>query len=232
MPGVALRPDVRLPAPAARRRPGRPSRRREAGREADGRGGHRRVRAGRDRRSPALLTTGGHRVIRLVRRPARSKDERQWQPDAPATRPAVRGRRSDTPGGRVDRGALHRGAQGGDPRQPHRADSPARAGGGRQRRRPADVRQRVGGRHLRVRPRRRAAVRGKRARRWVPRRRGRRLGGRDPARRRRRPARGHRAHRDRAGRGGRNAAAAAAALPRRPRRPDGQRQAVAVVDRP
>ena len=32
----------------------------------------------------AFLTTGGHRVIRLVRRPARSKDERQWRPNAPA----------------------------------------------------------------------------------------------------------------------------------------------------
>jgi uncharacterized protein (TIGR01777 family) len=32
----------------------------------------------------ALLTTGGHRVIRLVRRPARGPDERQWQPAAPA----------------------------------------------------------------------------------------------------------------------------------------------------
>ena len=32
----------------------------------------------------AFLTTGGHRVIRLVRRAARSKDERQWRPDAPA----------------------------------------------------------------------------------------------------------------------------------------------------
>ena len=32
----------------------------------------------------AFLTTGGHRVIRLVRRPARGKDERQWNPDRPA----------------------------------------------------------------------------------------------------------------------------------------------------
>ena len=32
----------------------------------------------------AFLTTGGHRVIRLVRRPARGKDERQWDPDGPA----------------------------------------------------------------------------------------------------------------------------------------------------
>ena len=32
----------------------------------------------------AFLTTGGHRVIRLVRRPARGKDERQWNPDGPA----------------------------------------------------------------------------------------------------------------------------------------------------
>ncbi|MET0703548.1 MAG: TIGR01777 family oxidoreductase [Mycobacterium sp.] len=32
----------------------------------------------------ALLTTGGHRVIRLVRRPATGPDERQWHPDHPA----------------------------------------------------------------------------------------------------------------------------------------------------
>ena len=32
----------------------------------------------------AFLTTGGHRVIRLVRRPARGKDERQWNPEGPA----------------------------------------------------------------------------------------------------------------------------------------------------
>jgi uncharacterized protein (TIGR01777 family) len=32
----------------------------------------------------ALLTTGGHRVIRLVRHAAGGPDERQWNPDAPA----------------------------------------------------------------------------------------------------------------------------------------------------
>jgi len=32
----------------------------------------------------ALLGTGGHRVIKLVRHPAQSADERQWQPDQPA----------------------------------------------------------------------------------------------------------------------------------------------------
>jgi uncharacterized protein len=32
----------------------------------------------------ALLTTGGHRVIRLVRHPASGADERQWNPDRPA----------------------------------------------------------------------------------------------------------------------------------------------------
>jgi uncharacterized protein len=32
----------------------------------------------------AFLTSGGHRVIRLVRHGARNKDERQWRPDAPA----------------------------------------------------------------------------------------------------------------------------------------------------
>src|SRR3984957_12060622 len=31
----------------------------------------------------ALLTTGGHRVIRLVRRAPRHDGERQWRPDAP-----------------------------------------------------------------------------------------------------------------------------------------------------
>ena len=32
----------------------------------------------------AFLTTGGHRVVRLVRHPARSADEREWDPDRPA----------------------------------------------------------------------------------------------------------------------------------------------------
>ncbi|WP_017601848.1 NAD-dependent epimerase/dehydratase family protein, partial [Nocardiopsis lucentensis] len=32
----------------------------------------------------ALLTTGGHRVIRLVRRTAQGRDERRWDPGAPA----------------------------------------------------------------------------------------------------------------------------------------------------
>ncbi|WP_439380988.1 TIGR01777 family oxidoreductase [Amycolatopsis lexingtonensis] len=32
----------------------------------------------------ALLTTGGHRVIRLVRRTARTPDERTWRPEEPA----------------------------------------------------------------------------------------------------------------------------------------------------
>jgi uncharacterized protein len=32
----------------------------------------------------AFLSTGGHRVIRLVRRPARNELERQWNPDRPA----------------------------------------------------------------------------------------------------------------------------------------------------
>jgi uncharacterized protein (TIGR01777 family) len=33
----------------------------------------------------ALLTTGGHRVIRLVRRAAQGEDERQWDPNSPHT---------------------------------------------------------------------------------------------------------------------------------------------------
>src|SRR5690625_3744923 len=31
----------------------------------------------------AFLTTGGHRVVRLVRRPARAYDERRWDPEYP-----------------------------------------------------------------------------------------------------------------------------------------------------
>jgi uncharacterized protein (TIGR01777 family) len=31
----------------------------------------------------ALLTTGGHRVLRLVRRPPKHQDEREWTPEAP-----------------------------------------------------------------------------------------------------------------------------------------------------
>ena len=201
------------------------------GREADGRRGHGRVRPGRvgtdgvsdDRRAPgdsagpAAGAVQGRAAVAARRSRAR---------------PAVGRRRRGASGRRFDRRTLHRGAQGGDSRQPHRADTPAGAGGGRQRRRSAGVRQRVGDRHLRVRPRRRAAVRGKRARRRVPGRRGGRLGGRYPPCRRCRPARGHRAHRNRAGRGGRNAETAAAAVPGGPRREAGQRQAVAVVDRP
>nr|WP_207782229.1 TIGR01777 family oxidoreductase [Phytoactinopolyspora limicola] len=34
----------------------------------------------------AFLTTGGHSVVRLVRRPPRTRDERQWNPDDPNPR--------------------------------------------------------------------------------------------------------------------------------------------------
>ena len=80
----------------------------------------------------AFLTTGGHRVIRLVRRPARGEDERQWNPDAARAGPVGRGRRRRPSGRHVDRRTLHARAQGRDPRQPRRADTPARRSGGRQ----------------------------------------------------------------------------------------------------
>ncbi len=63
----------------------------------------------------AFLSTGGHRVIRLVRRRARNELERQWNPDRPARRPAVRRRRGGAPGRCVDRRSLHRRPQDGDP---------------------------------------------------------------------------------------------------------------------
>ena len=56
----------------------------------------------------AFLSTGGHRVIRLVRHPAQTEDERQWDPDRPRARPAVGRRRRRAPRRGVDRGAVHR----------------------------------------------------------------------------------------------------------------------------
>ena len=51
------------------------------------------------------------------------------------TRSAFGGRRRGPSGRRLDRGTIHRGAQGRDPRHPHRADAQAGPGRGRQRRR-------------------------------------------------------------------------------------------------
>ena len=127
---------VRLPASPAGRRPRRTSRCRRGGRASrwsspiTGA-----IRAGRvgalgasdDRRAPgdsAGPTAGaGQGRAAVAARRARARS-------------AVGGRRRGPPGRRLDRGTVHRGAQGRDPRQPHRADAQAGAGGGRQRRRP------------------------------------------------------------------------------------------------
>ena len=94
----------------------------------------------------AFLTTGGHRVIRLVRRPARNALERQWNPRRPAPDllsgvDAVVHLAGASIAGRFTDG--HKAA---DPRQPHRADAQARRGGrrtGRRRtRRPSSARRR------------------------------------------------------------------------------------------
>ena len=132
----------------------------------------------------AFLTTGGHRVIRLVRRPPRGGR-------APlatgAARPAgARGcRRRRAPGRSVDRGPVQRSPQTAGPRQPDRTDE--RAGHdhgdhGRDRRRLSRPRECVRHRLLRRRWRGRAAHRGERPRRRVPGRGGGRLGGRDASR--------------------------------------------------
>ena len=83
------------------------------------------------RRLAAFLTTGGHRVIRLVRA-SRASERRAavesgraraptcWRASTPWCTWPVRRSRVGSPR-----------AQGGDPRQPHRADPPARRGGGR-----------------------------------------------------------------------------------------------------
>ena len=91
--------------------------------------------------------------------PARAKDERQWRPDAPAPDllsgvDAVVHLAGASIAGRFTEG--HKAAI----RDSRIEPTQAGAGGGRQRRRPAGVRQRLGRRHLRVRPRRRAVVRG------------------------------------------------------------------------
>ena len=66
----------------------------------------------------ALLSTGGHRVIRLVRRLPRHSGERYWRPEDPNRRTAERGGRGDPPGRRVDRRTVLSGPQAGDLRQP------------------------------------------------------------------------------------------------------------------
>ena len=175
--GAAL--DVRLPAPAARRRPGRAPR--------------------RARRRPAAARRRRHRRVGSGRLGADGVSEHRRAPGDPAGPPAgaqsttsgsgirtgpapdlLSGRRRRrAPGRRVDRRALHRRAQGGDPRQPHRADPAPRRGRG------ADA---TTGRARSSAPRRSVstastaatrAVRGKPARRRLPRRCGRGLGGRD-----------------------------------------------------
>ena len=223
---------VRLPAPAARRRPGRPPRRRRRGLAADGRRGHRRVRPGRlravgapDHRrasgDPAGAPAGARRARAAVG-PGRAR-----------ARPAVRRRRGRAPGGRVDRRAFHRRAQGRDPRQPHRADPPARRGRG--------LAATTGPRSSSAR--RRSAIYGFD--------RGDALLCEDSVRgdgfladvvadweaatgagRRGGAAGGHRAHRNRAGRAGGTLQTAAAAVRGRAGRPARQWQAVAVLDRP
>ncbi|MCW2686038.1 MAG: hypothetical protein JWR37_928, partial [Mycobacterium sp.] len=65
-------------------------------------------------------------------------------PRPPGRRSAVRRGCRRPPGRRVDRGTIHVGAQGRHPGQPHRADPPARRGGGGHRERTADVCQRLG----------------------------------------------------------------------------------------
>src|ERR1700752_4762712 len=65
----------------------------------------------------ALLSTGGHRGIRLGGPAARP-------PGRPRLRPAQRGGRADPPGRRVDRRAVPPRPQGRDPRQPDPADPP------------------------------------------------------------------------------------------------------------
>ena len=73
----------------------------------------------------AFLSTGGHRVVRLVRHPSTKPGERQWNPNDPSPDLLAGDRRGDPPRGCLDRRPLHRRPPRRDPRQPDRADPPA-----------------------------------------------------------------------------------------------------------
>ena len=100
----------------------------------------------------ALLTTGGHQVIRPVRHPAKTDGERQWQPDQPdphvlACVDAVRHLAGASIAGR-----LTPAYKLGCPGQPGRPYPAAGRAGRRHHRRPADVHQRLRDRVRRRRP--------------------------------------------------------------------------------
>ena len=156
-PGAAV--DARLPAPAARRRPGRDGPGpRDLPRPADG-GRHRFRRPHRHRADRAAdhQRAPGH-PAGPPHAPARGRAS--LAAGGPGPRAARRGRRGDPPGRRLDRRPVHSRAQGRDPRQPdpaHPPPGPAGRGQGHRRQRhrlprraaPAGVRHGVGHRHLR-----------------------------------------------------------------------------------
>ncbi len=72
----------------------------------------------------ALLTTGGHHVIRLVRLAAPERGGAPLAPGRSRAGPAERRRRGDPPGRSVDRRAVYPRPQAGDPRQPDHPDPP------------------------------------------------------------------------------------------------------------
>ncbi|EWM10337.1 hypothetical protein KUTG_00641, partial [Kutzneria sp. 744] len=179
----------------------------------------------------ALLSTGGHEVIRLVRRTPRSSGERRWRPADPdpdllAGVDAVVHLAGAPIAGRFT--PSHKGRRAG---QPHRAHPSARRTGRAWAAPAGGVRQRLRRRHLRRRPGRRPVDRGQSPRRRLPRRCRRRLGERRHGRRRgRRPGR-HGAHRDRAVPARRQPAPVVPVVRGRTRWPAGRRRAVAGLDR-
>ena len=186
----------------------------------------------------ALLTTSGHRVIRLVRRLPRHAGERYWRPEDPGPEllsgvDAVIHLAGASIGGRFtpDRKREIRDSRILPTRRLAElaAGSAASSGAASG---PAGVRHRVGDRHLRPGPGRRGPDRGQRPRRGLPGRRGGRLGGRHrPGRRGGHPD-GPGPHRHRADAARRHAAPAQPAVRGGPRRPARPRQAVAGLDRP
>lgn len=81
----------------------------------------------------AFLTTGGHTVVRLVRRDPVGSD-RLWRPEKPCGRPPRRGRRRCAPGRGVDCWTVHQVSQGGGALQSDWTDAAVGRGGRRCRR--------------------------------------------------------------------------------------------------
>ena len=179
----------------------------------------------------AYLSTGGHRVIRLVRRAPRGPFERSWDPGRPDPRVSGGHRRRRASRRGIHRRPLHRRPQAAGARQPGRPHLGVGPCHGRSAGWTEDPALRLGHWLLRERTRRRAADGGQHAGLGVSGGTGRGLGAGSAARRRRGRASGARADGDRPVRTWREPQAPPPSLLAWPRRTARSGIAMGVMDR-